>query len=324
MSEYQPPIIRLSSFADAQSVSIPIADGLRACNPSIAVDGGGLQAIVRTVNYELNNVGGIISMPGGFPVSANWLVDLNRELRITSVREIDDSAFCGPKGLFPGGFEDCRLFNWKGAWWFSASVVASVTPLIVKMVLCRLEAEYVAECNFVSSPNQTAMEKNWMPCIEGDSLRWIYRIDPMQIVEYRNDGPSTHDLIGQTGRLETWSGSSQCVRYRNGWLCVIHRRVRWPEGSIYEHCFVELTDNFHICRVSDAWIFEKPSVEFCAGLCVLDKYLCLSYGVLDRRAHVLRLKLSHVERMLRADILSRTLTRGSQAFGRWVRSYNLR
>ena len=93
-----------------------------------------------------------------------------------------------------------------------------------------------------------------------------------------------------------------------------------PGGRVYEHCFVELTDDFRIRRISNIWIFERPTIEFCAGICIVGRHLILSYGVLDRHARLLRLKLSVVERMLRSDVISRRLTLASQAFGRWMRS----
>jgi hypothetical protein len=188
MSDDRSPTIRLSSFVGSRVYPILIPGNPRACNPSIAVNGEGFRAIVRTVNYDLDDAGVCISLPGGFHVSSNWLVEFDRNLMMTGLRSVDDDAVRTGDRPIPGGFEDCRLFRWKDAWWFFASVVVDQKPITTRMVLCRLDDARVAECHFISSPIQATIEKNWMPCFADDDLSWIYRIDPMQLVHYRADG----------------------------------------------------------------------------------------------------------------------------------------
>ncbi len=68
----QPERIRLASLSGARISTIPIPDRV-ACNPSIAADGRGFRAIVRSVNYSLND-GGVFEDPPGvcrFP-STGW------------------------------------------------------------------------------------------------------------------------------------------------------------------------------------------------------------------------------------------------------------
>src|ERR1700686_4544312 len=59
---------------------------------------------------------------------------------------IDDEAARTGEQAFPGGFEDGRLFRWKSAWWFSATVVVDFAPVRAKIVLCRLAGQRVTEC----------------------------------------------------------------------------------------------------------------------------------------------------------------------------------
>lgn len=299
---------RLCEHTSARVHPILLPDNnLLACNPSIAADGSGFRAIVRTVNYKLDEAGRCHPPPGGRYMSENWLTEFDRELQVTRSRRIDDSRFCADDGPFPGGFEDCRLFLWNGAWWFSATVVTEFAGLMCGIVLCRLDDAQVAECRSVASPTGAEREKNWMPVVDRTGLGWIYRIDPAEVARYRDDAPPVLERAAPLDLLDGWSGSSQCVRFRRRWLCVVHVRRDRGDGIFYEHCFVELTDGFRIRRISDPWLFERSVVEFCAGLCVAGDDLVLSYGVLDQHARLIRIPGAMVEDMLRPVALSRRI-----------------
>jgi hypothetical protein len=298
------PTINLSELSGARVVAIPLADGLVACNPSIAADGGSLFATVRTVNYSLSDKGELISLPGGRPMSGNWLVRFDRDLAVADAQPLDDTAFRG-EDAFPGGFEDCRLFRWKGGWWFSATVLVKTDPLVARIVLGRLDGVRIADCQVMDSPRQASVEKNWMPFVVGGRLGWIYRIDPLELMWQRDGAAPTFVPVGKPGPLEGWKGSSHCVGYGRRWLCVVHcRRVR-PQGHFYEHRFVELTRRFRLRRMSAPFILERPVVEFCAGMCLVGRDVYLSYGVLDRKARLMRLDLAEVERLLRDGSIPR-------------------
>jgi hypothetical protein len=308
------PALKLSDIPGARVVDISLPGDLVACNPSIAVDGSGLHAIVRTVNYALDDAGVLVSLPGGRQMTANWLVTFDRDLAVAGARPLDDAPFRG-EDAHPGGFEDCRLFRWRGAWWFSATVVVKFDPPVAKIVLCRLDGARVAECQVIESPSQAPIEKNWMPFVAGRRLGWIYRIDPTELLWQEDDAPRTFARVGETGLLKGWNGSSQCIDYNGRWLCLVHRRGKRAEGVFYRHRFVELTRRFGIRRLSEPFILERPAVEFCAGLCMIGGDLFLSYGVLDRQARLLRIDRGQVERLLRNGPIPRGWRRALQAIG---------
>ncbi len=217
---------------------------------------------------------------------------------------IDDRA-----AAVPGGIEDCRLFRWRGGWWFSASALLQITPFYhLQMVLCRLEEARIVECRAFASPVGSLIEKNWMPLVDGDDLKWIYRIDPMQIVTYRDaaePGYSEQAPPDPPGPLHGWSGSSPVIRYGKRWLCVVHLRIWDGQRMFYEHAFVEMNDALRITRMSAPWSFEAHTVEFCAGLCLSGHDVILSYGVMDRSARLMRIGHWQLELLLRSDRVAR-------------------
>jgi len=235
----------------------------------------------------------------------NLLAELDQNFRIVRVDRIDDSAV-GTNRQSCNRLEDCRLFRWKNDWWFSANWALSDESQASQMALCQLQGNKVAEWHLLTSPLNFWIEKNWMSCVDGDLLRWIYWIDPMQVLTYR-DGELSYERLARYGRLDGWAGSSPLVRYRGNWLCVVHRRKVSSRHVVYEHCFVELTDDFTIRRVSPRFSFEGEKIEFCGGLCLAGEQAILSYGVWDRQARIMRVDLSAIEGLLRPYRLPRAL-----------------
>jgi hypothetical protein len=286
--------------------SLAISGENRVCNPSIAISDRGFCCIIRSVNYDLDPYGRVMQPPEEGFQSSNWFAELDSSCHVTRFDQIDDSAV-GIDRQSWNRVEDCRLFRWKNAWWFTATWVLKDFPLACQIVLCRLEGCKVVEWHLLPSPSGSVMEKNWMPCVDGDRLKWVYWIDPMQIVSYSDAGLSSEHL-GRYGRLEKWAGSSPLVRYRGNWLGVVHLRRDWRHSSSFVHRLVELGDNFEVRRMSPIFTFEGAEVEYCAGLCITQNHAVLSYGVQDREARLIRIDLSAVEAMLRPLRVPRQLS----------------
>jgi len=291
------PRLQLSNIGEAVISPLAISDENRVCNPSIAASDRGFCCVIRSVNYDLDSHGRVLVAPEGGFESFNWLADLDADFRIARIERIDDSAVGIDRQLW-NRIEDCRLFRWKDAWWFTATWVLHDEPRGCQMMLGRLEGSKVIEWYLLPSPTDSPMEKNWMPCVDGDLLKWIYWIDPMEVLAFR-DGEIFRKRLSRYGRLEKWAGSSPLVRYRGNWLAVVHLRKNTRELCSFEHRLIELDNDFHLKRMSPAFTFEGEDVEYCAGFCLTQTHAILSYGIWDREAKVMRLDLSVVEAMLR-------------------------
>lgn len=298
------PEVRLSKIPGAEIFPLQIPGHNRICNPSIAASDRGFFCIIREVNYDLNDKGMLPGLPPGGLQSQDWLARLDSDLKIIELQRIDVSNLNIKR---PERIEDSRLLWWKGAWWLSATWVIGDLPSFCEMTLCRLEGTRVVEQHLLHSPTQTAMDKNWMPRVSGESLEWVYWIDPTEILTYTGAGSMSRRMINRYCRLENWRGSSQLVRYGNHWICVIHLASR-EVVTRYLHRLVELDDDFKIRRMSFIFTFEGQAVEFCAGLCLTETHAILSYGVHDREAHLMRLERSALEAMLRPLYVPRWLS----------------
>lgn len=164
------PGFRLSRTPGAEVFPLHIPGHNRICNPSIAASDQGFFCVVREVNYDLDSNGRVAVMPEGGFRSSNWIVELDENFCVTRIDRIDDKrtdADCHSVDRL----EDCRVFRWRDAWWFSASLVLGDDPLVCQIALCRLEGSSIAERHLLPSPRNARREKNWMPRVDGDRLQ---------------------------------------------------------------------------------------------------------------------------------------------------------
>ncbi|HEX5777377.1 MAG TPA: hypothetical protein VFY21_00920 [Xanthobacteraceae bacterium] len=290
-------LLRLSDCPGARHYRFQIPGEFVPCNPSLAADGDGFLALVRTVNDRIDE-GGIYRVTPG-STSINWLLRLDSSLRVQEAAAIDDEAW---RGAGPGarhGFQDGRLFRWQDRWWFAAAAKSSFNPARYTFALCRLDGNRVEECRFVPSPIGMPVEKNWMPRVLDGALAFVYWMSPTQIVHCDADGHFDFQVLAEPAtEFAGWSGSSQVVPYRRNWLCVVHFRHRDSQPHRYSHAFIEFDRDFRILRSSDPWVFDAPTIEFCSSLCIAGDEAILGYGVWDREARLLRVPLSAVDRLL--------------------------
>jgi hypothetical protein len=292
---------RLNSFFGAQRYTLTVPSDWPACNPSIANDGEGFRVIVRTVNYRLRENGHWLRHPPGGARTVNWLLRLDRDLKTMSTARIADQSLIVSEPRAKNGLEDGRPFYWRNDWWFAAAAVRFADESTVPtMCFCQLDEDNrVVDAHFIDSPLQQKKEKNWMPVVDGDALRVIYRISPLQIIDIADGWQSSlHASVGRHRAIDDWAGSSQLVEYRGNWLCIVHKRFERRNYVYYQHAFVELSSDFRILRVSRPWFFDASTVEFCAGLCLSGDSAILSYGYMDREARLLKLPLQIVEDLL--------------------------
>lgn len=133
-------------------------------------------------------------------------------------------------------------------------------------------------------------EKNWMPFVRDGEILALTSTKPLNVVSLK-DG----SLIKEGRGLDTfWSGSSQFIPYKGGWLGVVHRHDGvmerknsiWPLRT-YVHAFLWMDQDFENLDLSPSFRFRSKGVEFCSGLDWDGDELILSYGIHDEEAHLL-------------------------------------
>jgi hypothetical protein len=296
-----------------------------ANNPSVFFDHATKtwSCLVRTTNYRIIDGNYLTHDENGKLVSAyerpintrNYYLTLDDDLNVTKQTELIDRTDI-PKSTYPcHGYEDSRLFKWRGEWCCTATVCdfnierGDVGPREIVLYHFNPENGDIVSAHPLRGPWSEHAQKNWMPIVlpdATDDLRIIYAVAPHSteatIATVNNATMATtfnKPFYGH-GRLR---GGSQAVRIPDvGYLCIVHD-VAWPgSGRIYVHRFVQLDTNLKIVAMSDPFHFRKLGIEFCAGLAWDgDDKLVASFGMEDREPYFGTFSLKSILSALRTD-----------------------
>jgi glycosyltransferase involved in cell wall biosynthesis len=284
-----------------------------AMNPSITMHGSLPAMNVRCVNYRIDNEGRYLirgndgEANGTNPINTrNFVMTRLQQREWTDVREV-----FAPANLpceFPPviGFEDMRLISWGGQLHASSTVRQIHPDGNCEQVLTRLE-DCTEPGSFVPAlvhgnvhrmlrhPRQT--EKNWAPIVRGGELQFMWR--PLELVDTNGVTVRKQNPGVDVGNI---SGGSQLVKFRFGWLAVVHE-ARYFQGTynrFYLHRFVWYDEDFTRAHFSLPFYFNDKAIEFCAGMCWdpngVD--LLLSYGYKDEEARLATVSANDVEDFL--------------------------
>ena len=272
----------------------PAYPGWSCFNPTIAVGGDRLLAIVRSSNYQI--VEGRYVMPEedqGVIRTENILVQWGETAR--SQKTLVPPAY-EVNGYPVTGLEDCRLRKTPAGW----SVSATVRDAAGWDGRCRIgtasldiDEGRLHGLRVLDWEGLQDNEKNWMPLGDG----WLYACshgghtvtidadpDMPGVYEVRQRGPAPPMAAG-------FRGGGQVVPFRDGWLGIVHEVAHLGDGRrAYEHRFVWFDDTFTIRRWSPLFFFmKKQSIEFAAGLAIFNERVVVSFGVRDAEAWLVSL-----------------------------------
>ncbi len=292
----------------ARPVGFVPAAGWRASNPSIARHGDAMHLLQRTVNYRL--VDGRYETIDGSPITTrNFLLRLNDDFTVRSAAEILPPVdLPAPAWRWEIGFTDARLFRWRDHWWCTSTVRQLDRDGWCEQVIARIGGgpegghgiTRLEDWRVLRPDGPRAHEKNWMPLVDGDALRFIYLCDPTRIVD--EQARTVSETIPPVA-IENFRGGSQAIRFDDGWLALIHEVTFIQKRRRYHHRFVAFDAALAVRAVSRRFCFDKQPIEFAAGLAWHPdaRRLVISYGVGDREAWIGTVEADDVRRLL-ADV----------------------
>ena len=301
---YVEPAAKLLPSFTARPVGFTPPEGWHPMNPSVARRGDEIVMVQRTVNFVLE--GGEYRTPDDGPVETrNFLLRLDPALAVQSSVEILPPADLPPPrfGLVLG-FEDMRLLAWQDAVWCIAVLCELTQEGWRQQVLARIDESgagphRLVDWRVLEPTGPRRHEKNWMPLVEadpagtgvgagagGERLRFLYLCDPTRIVD-----DMARTVAGSIPAIaaEEFRGGSQAIAFAGGWLALVHE-VGFSGADnkerLYHHRFVWFDVAYALRGVSRPFIFERPGIEFAAGLAQHPdgKRLIISYGAGDGTA----------------------------------------
>lgn len=273
----------------AEEIKFTSPEGYRPLNPSVCRAGNDIFVSQRVVNYRVNEDGLQYQTLDEQPVKTrNFLLQLDDDLSIRDSAEILPPKEM-PAPLFGEvlGFEDLRLFSWRGSFW-GISCVRELNPEgWCEQVIGRLERDVqgtyrLSDWRRLQPDGPRSHQKNWMPQVAGDTLQFVYLCDPTRILD--TEARTVRESVPKIS-ANYFRGGSQLIPFDGGWLALIHE-VQWREAErkrYYFHRFVLFDSSLEIKGVSRPFYFVRKGVEFAAGLCWHpdERRLIISFSVSD-------------------------------------------
>lgn len=266
-------------------------DDYKPTNPSIIRWRDQLWMIQRTVNYIITP-SGHYDMKGDRSIrTRNYLIRLSDDLATVSADEVlMPSDLPEPAYDLVLGFEDCRLLVWMDQLWCISTAKQFNPSGLSQMVLSRIESlpgggYQFADARIMHPQNvPPSHQKNWMPLVDGDELRFIYGSDPIRVIDAQG---YTTSLKYSGVASDSFRGGSQALRFDGGWLAIIHQSINLLDNRRkYLHRFVKYDADMNIESYTDSFYIARPTIEFAAGLAIHPETndLVVSFGVDDRES----------------------------------------
>mgnify|MGYP001040574094 CR=1 FL=1 len=279
--------------------------GFAAMNPCVTNrPAGGLELLLRTVNYRIDEHGRYMIGPKGCwdaPIETeNWLLQLRPNL---SSRNPIKVQWDRPPAAFPMviGLEDMRIFWHQGERQFIACARETTPSGIPQQVHGFLRRDPVANTVLVESwsaiSDATQCEKNWAPVLgPTKGLPFMYRLDKIQRGSLQQKTPCRF-------AVDNISGGSPYIPFKGGYLTVVHEAIAHPAHGrrVYQHRFAWLDAELINPRLSLPFVFHDVQIEFAAGLAQQNDDLVVSFGERDCSAWLATVSAGDVAAMLELD-----------------------
>ena len=227
----------------------------------------------------------------------NFLLRLDQALQIRSSAEIlppSDMPKPCVRSCKAFGFEDLRLFAWRGETLWGSSCVRELTPegWCSEQVLARIDQKQcrgqfdwlIGACSDPMGPNYTRRTGCRASKVEHAAVHLFLR--PGSHRGLTKVIPSKESAAPAMPPISLEVARRRCLD--DGWLALIHE-ARVKDGKrLYWHRFVWFDESNRLRGVSRQCFFNKKGIEFAAGLAWHPdgQRLLISYGVDDREAWI--------------------------------------
>jgi hypothetical protein len=239
------------------------------------------------------------------PRSETYLLRLNSALGPEEIELLEDGTDrTGEVASQFRGYHDLRLFEHDGQLRAVAHTLDFSPSGVSQVALLDISGHHLMRRRLLSD-GKTRHEKNWSPAIWNGQLFFVYSYSPMVLLRWDSlqlRPAGLHSYLGPPIAVD-FRGGSQLVAIERGYLTVVHAGVDLAGDSrVYLHRFVSFDEEFQITGVSPQFIFQKPGIEFAAGLAIWDDTAIVSLGLEDREPWLARLPLAHVINLLSAPV----------------------
>lgn len=303
---YIEPLHKLAPSFKATRIHWNPPDDWVAMNPSVCIHDRAIYTTIRTVNYKISPEGryqirgndmGELS-PENPIRTRNYLAKLDNDLKVVSVEEIHPAPYTPLFGSVLG-YEDMRLFSYEHHLCFSTCVrdmnIDGWCEQAWGMIYRKLGGTFVVTT--VMHPAERRHEKNWMPRVINDNLKFVYSLGKLIGIDGVIEDSGDHVYA-----VDDLRGGSQVIQYNTGWIAIVHEAQYNGSQRYYNHRFVWMDYEGRLRKISRPFYLHDKQIEFVAGLARHpDGRFIISYGVRDCEAWIATVNYNEIEWVLWHD-----------------------
>jgi len=200
-----------------------------------------------------------------------YLVRLRDDMTVESVDDIVIAPSSNKEmesiRLSHGGFDGLKPFEWRGELWcdFYAGGLGSV-----RFYMARLDGAVLRDGRRLMIPGPARDEKNWMPEVIGDELRYHHHVGMLTTIDGVCSDLGRPDLKGLHGGTQVVDG-----------LAIVHDFRYEGTGRVYRHYFIKFAHDGKPIALSRPFVlYDVEKVEVVCGLAKHPdgKRLVISHG----------------------------------------------
>lgn len=198
------------------------------------------------------------------------------------------------------GYEDPRLITWNGEL-YTYGTQFTDNYNVAQGIMCYKLDENLTKATEISEipgawkfygNEYMCTEKNWM-AIPDQKKDFVYALvrkdEDIAPIKYSDLSDHGARFGGITPGQISFRGSTPLIKYKDGYVCIVHNSVRNSSGELdYSHnlCFID--KNFNTAKISGEFRFEQSGIEFSIGWCEDNKKnLYISYSTTDGTTNVI-------------------------------------
>lgn len=201
-------------------------------------------------------------------------------------------------GNFVTGIEDLRLFEHEEKLYAIGTSRTTNISGVNEMIVVHLNSQYqIEKVVRLKGYSDNECQKNWVPITYNDKIHFLYSSDPFILLKPDLETGECNVVERRTPKynLTNCRGSSQVIKYDNGFLYIVHEIIHKDNRRYYYHRFIYLDSNLEVEKISDPFYFIDKTIEYCAGLALVDNQLWITFGYEDKKAYLIKMDIKNLE-----------------------------
>ena len=295
---------RLSRVANAKLFRLKVFGAPFAFNPSLVRTERGWLSIVRDTNIVVVNDGEKYCYTSVPHRTENYALNLDDNFDVKEVQKLNLAAFDFAEAK--NGVEDIRLIDVKGKIYGIGAGISIIqhphNRKITQILFSITTGGQIENAHVIESPFGSLVEKNWMPFVHNSMLHFLYSPNPLIIFKFDRGALTPVTQTGLQGPVDhaqfRYSGSTNGIPFRGGYLFIVHTRKTYEEKISYVHYFMFLNDRLELLQISEPFLFERPGIEFAVNMIPAGEDIVISYGLGDRRSRLVQISADQVADMV--------------------------